>query len=64
MSFEEAALRAMTEGQIRAEERERIAKWCDAQADRVLSERSTYYDDRGDRAAVYERVAEFARGET
>ena len=44
-------------------EAKRIAKWCDAQAGRVLSERSTYYDDRGDRAAIYERVAEYARGE-
>jgi hypothetical protein len=44
-------------------EAERIAAWCDAQADRVLSERSTYYDDRGDRSAIYERVAEYARGD-
>ena len=44
-------------------EAERIAKWCDERAGRVLSERSTYYDDRGDRAAIYERVAEYARGD-
>ena len=45
-------------------EAKRIAKWCKAQASRVLSERSTYYDDRDVRAMAYEGLAEFARGDT
>ena len=44
-------------------EGERVAKWCEERAERVRSEPTCYYDDRGDRAAIYERVAEIARGD-
>ena len=44
-------------------EAERIAAWCNTQASRVLSERSSYYDDRDVRAYCYDAAAEFARGE-
>lgn len=46
------------------DEAERIAAWADEQAQRVLSERSHYYDDRDVRAREYDRMADFARGES